>query len=146
MRENIVKGMRYDLKSEEREQIARQIAGLLEGCEDVVFAYLHGSFAEDLPFGDIDVAVYVQEDRVPRHRLLPWSFHLAGELEKQIGLPVDVQVLNTAPLGFQHSVTNGRVVFSRDEEFRYTWVERVWIAVMDFEYHACQMLKEVFEL
>jgi len=31
----------------------------LEAREEIVFAYLHGSFAEGLPFRDVDVAIYL---------------------------------------------------------------------------------------
>ncbi|MEJ5251401.1 MAG: nucleotidyltransferase domain-containing protein [Armatimonadota bacterium] len=145
MSESIPDQVRYDLPPEQRERIAQQIADLLMEREAVVFAYLHGSFAEGLAFRDIDIAVYLQDANMPQDKLLQWCFRLADEIEARVGLPVDVQALNDAPLGFKHSVTNGRVLFSRDEKFRYQFVERVWIEYMDFEYLARQMLKEVFE-
>lgn len=145
MSESIPDQVRYDLPPEERERIAQQIADLLAEREEVVFAYLHGSFAEGLAFRDIDIAVYLQDGKIAQHELLQWCFRLANEIEARVGLPVDVQALNDTPLGFKHSVTNGRVLFSRDEEFRYQFVERVWIEYMDFEYLARQMFREVFE-
>ncbi|NSW77742.1 MAG: nucleotidyltransferase domain-containing protein [Chthonomonadetes bacterium] len=113
MSESIPDQVRYDLPPEERERIAQQIADLLAEREEVVFAYLHGSFAEGLPFRDIDIAVYLQDGKIPQDKRLRWCFRLADEIQARVRLPVDVQALNDAPLGFKHSVTNGRVLFSR---------------------------------
>jgi predicted nucleotidyltransferase len=47
---------------EERARVADALAVALAGEPFVEFAYLHGSFMEDGPFHDIDIAVMLGED------------------------------------------------------------------------------------
>ena len=55
---------RFSLSPEQKQQVKAQIQHLLESREEVLFAYLHGSFLLDVPFEDIDIAVYLREDMV----------------------------------------------------------------------------------
>ena len=50
----------YKLPMETKHQILERLASLMKNREEVVFAYAHGSFTEDIPFHDIDLGVYVQ--------------------------------------------------------------------------------------
>ncbi len=98
---------------------------VLEDAPDVRFAYLYGSFLEDRPFHDVDVAVYLECDGDFSDRTL----ELAGAAERALReagypLPVDVRALNTAPLGFRYHVFRGRLLMSRDEDLRVR--EVVW--------------------
>lgn len=110
----------------------------------VLFAYLHGSFLEERGFHDIDIAIYVDPELVPREKALDYEISLSASLDHLIGLPCDVKVLNYAPLGFAYYVTKGRVLISRDEELRYNFVERTWLQYLDFEPHRKELLRELF--
>ncbi|MCL6474164.1 MAG: nucleotidyltransferase domain-containing protein [Firmicutes bacterium] len=136
---------RFSLSPEQKQQVKAQIQHLLESREEVLFAYLHGSFLLDVPFEDIDIAVYLREDMVSNGEWLKTAFRLADTIEGRLGLPVDVQVLNTAPRGVQFTGSAGELLCSRDEEFRCRFVERLWLEIMDFDYHARQMLKEALQ-
>lgn len=133
---------RFTLSHEEEEGVRERLRAALEPRGEILFAYLHGSFLLDVPFEDIDVAVYLHEGSVGREEGLRYAFRLADELEKQVGLPVDMLVLNHAARGVQFSATAGELLLSRDEELRCNFLERVWLEIMDFDYHARQMLKE----
>ncbi len=116
---------RHRKTPEERRAIIAALAGVLEAQPDVRFAYLYGSFLEDLPFHDVDVAVYLEEGTDFTDRAL----ELAGAAERALReaghpLPVDVRVLNNAPLGFRYSVFRGHLLISRDEDLRVR--EVVW--------------------
>lgn len=137
---------RVTLSRSEKEQIRERLRAALEPREEVLFAYLHGSFLLEVPFEDIDVAVYLREGSSDLQDSLQYAFHLANTLERVLGLPVDVQVLNHAPRGMQFSATAGHLLLCRDEEFRCQFLERLWLEIMDFDYHARQMLKEVLEI
>lgn len=109
----------------EKKEIINKITRFLKRKPEIVFAYLHGSFVEqrDTPFKDIDIATYVnpfgQEVDFFNYR-----FELADEIEKNIKLPIDVRVLNTAPFYFQNNVfRNGILLFSRDEKLRTDLIE-----------------------
>jgi len=92
---------RFNLSPEQKEQVKARLQEILKPREDVLFAYLHGSFLLNVPFEDIDVAVYLRQDPSSSEEWLQTAFHLADMIERQVRLPVDVQVLNAAPRGVQ---------------------------------------------
>ena len=116
----------------QRTALVIRLRGLLEKGTEIVFAYLHGSFAEGLPFHDIDVAVFLGEQQSKTMEYVDYENELSVTLTRALEAPVDVRALNTAPLGFQFNATRGQVLISRDEDFRLDFVERTWIEYMDF--------------
>ncbi|HIC93407.1 MAG TPA: nucleotidyltransferase domain-containing protein [Anaerolineae bacterium] len=113
----------------------------LEARAEIIFAYLHGSFAEGLPFHDVDVAVYL--DPAFATDIFDYEMSLSVELTRYLRFPVDVHVLNGAPLGFQHSVLRGEVLLVRDEDELTGFIERVGLEYMDFAYLGRLYLLEV---
>lgn len=115
----------------------------LEAREEIVFAYLHGSFAEGLPFRDVDVAVHLDPALAMATDIFDYEMSLSVELTRSLRFPVDVHVLNGAPLGFQHNVLQGEVLLVRDEDELTDFIERVALEYMDFAYLGHQYLLEV---
>jgi hypothetical protein len=68
---------------------------------------------------------------------------LSVELTRALRLPVDVQVLNGAPLGFQHSVLQGELLFAQDEMILTDFIEHVGWEYMQFSHHLRDYLKAV---
>jgi len=125
------------------------VLGVALGTEpDVAFAYVHGSFLTERPFRDVDVGVGLAPgDEAGWER----QIRLAETLEEAIAsspapgpaLPVDVRVLNRAPLGFCYQVLlRGELVFSRDEALRVRWVARVVGRYLDLKPLRERALKE----
>jgi len=115
----------------------------LEARPEIIFAYLHGSFAEGLPFHDVDVAVYLDPAFAMVTDIFDYEMSLSIELTRLLRFPVDVHVLNGAPLGFQHSVLQGEVLLVRDEDKLTDFIERVALEYMDFAYLGHRYLLEV---
>lgn len=115
----------------------------LEAREEIVFAYLHGSFAEGLPFHDVDLAVYLDPALAMATDIFDNEMSLSVELTRSLRFPVDVHVLNGAPLGFQHNVLQGEVLLLRDEDELTDFIERVGLEYMDFACLGCLYLLEV---
>jgi predicted nucleotidyltransferase len=116
---------RHQKTPAQRDAIIATLRQVLEDAPDVRFAYLYGSFLEDRPFHDVDIAVYLEGESDFTDRML----ELAGAAERALReaghpLPVDVRVLNAAPLGFRYSVYRGQLLLSRDEDLRVR--EVVW--------------------
>ncbi|MGC9336226.1 MAG: nucleotidyltransferase domain-containing protein [Anaerolineae bacterium] len=136
----------------EREQVLEAIRQALEARPDVLFAYVHGSFLEDRPAHDVDVAVYLapgtgEHDTMVAPAMAPAvAAALAADLEKAIRpvyyLPVDVRLLNEAPTAFRYHAFRGRLLFSRDEEVRSAMVERTVAIYLDRKPLLDQALKE----
>jgi len=104
----------------EREAIVCRLRELLERVEGVSFAYIYGGFVKRDKFRDVDIAIWVEDPS----RAHEYEVDLAVELSLTLGIPVDVHVLNEAPLPFKYSVfSEGRLLFSRDEEKRVEVVD-----------------------
>ena len=116
---------RYRLSSREKARVTSALRDLLEVREEVLFAYLHGSFVNGNKFRDIDVAVYLNHKRLTRRASLQHQTNLSRELSRAIRLPVDVTVLNIAPLGLRHNAISGRVLFCREDATRTHFAEGV---------------------
>jgi predicted nucleotidyltransferase len=76
--------------------------------------------------------------------LFEYEMMLSVELTLALHVPVDVHVLNEAPLGFQHSVLHrGETLSSRDDEFLTDFIEKVGLPYMEFSYYVQKYLREV---
>ena len=115
----------------------------LEPRAEIIFAYLHGSFAEGLPFHDVDVAIYLDSVYAMVTDIFDYEMNLSVEMTRALRVPVDVHVLNGAPLGFQHSVLQGEALLVRDEDELTDFIERVSLEYMDFAYLGRRYLLEV---
>lgn len=128
----------FQLNEEERQQVVAKLSDALAKRKEIVFAVLHGSFAERLPFRDLDIAVWVEP--MP-DEIWHYEFRLADELTMLVGLPVDVLILNSAPLGFQFHALNGILLMCRDEESYHAIREHTWQLWFDFEPYARENLR-----
>ena len=120
----------YTLGKEEKERIIKLLRDFLLRRDDVVFAYLHGSFLEDGPFRDVDIAIYVRAEVHPFYEA-----ELEEELSRAIGLPVDVRILNDAPVTFRFRAIEGLLLFSKDEKARCDFEERTMREYHDYSYY-----------
>ena len=134
----------YQLSKKEKKEIEDGLDPLLARTKEVIFAYIYGSFLSAAWFRDLDIAVFVDEKKVGRKEALDYEISLSLELEKMLRLPVDVKVLNYAPLSFRYEVTRGKLVFSRDEGAMFTFLEETWHRYLDFAPVEKQFIKEMF--
>ena len=105
---------RHDLDQEQRIQISALLQERLSEISEIGFAYIHGSFAENISFRDIDIALYLDGTAA-----FDFESDLSYELTRLVGYEVEVRIMNKAPVDFQMSVLQkGRVLFSRDEDKR----------------------------
>lgn len=123
--------------------VRRILRERLQEREEVAFAYLHGSFVEGLPYHDIDVGVYVYPELLEDLDVFDYETELSVELTSLLKKDVDVRVLNRAPLGFQHAVLQGELLFTRDEKLLTDFIERVGWDYMQFSHLLREYLFEV---
>ena len=116
--------MRREFRSgpDERERIRRTLVTVLESEPDLEFAWLHGSFLTTGGFRDIDIGVHLSATADAR---LQRGLELAVRLDQEIGFPIDVRVLNDAPVTFLfHVFREGRLLLSRNDECLADLMER----------------------
>jgi hypothetical protein len=109
---------KHDLDREQRIKISSRLRERLAEKPEIVFAYIHGSFEENLSFRDIDIALYLD-----RAAAFDFESDLGYELTQLVGYEVEVRIINEAPVNFQMAVLRkGRVLVSRDEGKRADFI------------------------
>jgi len=129
---------RKTLDQARKDALSSKISEFLSREENVLFAYLYGSFLEERPFKDVDVAAYVDPGkfRNPDH-IFDYGISLAAKIDLAIsGVTVDLRLLNAAPIPFRFNViTTGKVLFSRSEKERIDFEVRTRSLYFDFLPH-----------
>lgn len=119
-----------------RDHIIETLRDLLqEAHPEVDTAYLFGSVArgEVRASSDIDVAVLFRKTPPPTLDGLGASLRIQDDAEAKLGQPVDVVVLNTAPLDLIHRVLrDGVILIDRDSIQRVRFEARSCLAYLDF--------------
>jgi len=94
--------------------LEQRIIQVLGGRPDVIAAYLFGSMARGTNRPDSDADIAVLFDASPPRRLDGPRLNLEGDLEKVLGRPVDLVVLNDAPVDLRIRVLrDGRLLVDR---------------------------------
>jgi len=132
----------YKMDNKAKENIKSAIREILNTRKEVDFAFLHGSFLEERSFHDIDIAVFINGDGIPED-LFEYELSLSSSLEDRVRLPMDVKILNLAPIAFRYEVTRGEVISSRNEEARLGFVENAWNEYLDYKPIAEYIVREL---
>jgi uncharacterized protein len=127
---------------DEREQLVQEIVPLLRAREEVIFAYLHGSFITREAFRDVDLALYVIAMPALAPNLRRYEIDTGVDFTAHVQVLIDVRVMNDAPLAFRYHVLKGRLLFTRDDEFLDMFRVRTWDEYCDFAPFARRYLRE----
>jgi predicted nucleotidyltransferase len=139
----------YKIASEEKEKIISAIKDGLEKYNEIIFAYIFGSFIDNESpfFRDIDIGVYVNEDVISQKKFIDYVMSLSLELESLFKrYPVDVVVMNNAPLSLASKITQGELLFVKDEELWGDFVTRTWSLYHDHAISSREILKDMVRL
>ncbi|MDI6791298.1 MAG: nucleotidyltransferase domain-containing protein [bacterium] len=102
------------------EQIIHILKKTFPSDEEVLFAYLYGSYATETfyPGSDVDVAICLRPSTTQHY--LEKETQLGGELQVQLHSDdIDLRILNVLPLLLKYRVLKeGILIFSRDEQAR----------------------------
>jgi predicted nucleotidyltransferase len=132
----------YKLDPQRRVEVMNRLAEELAHEQEALFAYVYGSFLDSEGFHDVDVGVYVKTEAP--ERLLNLAVVLAQRLSERVKLPVDVRILNLAPVSFRYHVLTGKVLFSRDEARLAHVVEDTMCRYLDIAPLLRRSAKEAF--
>jgi len=138
----MVKTKIYILTKEEKKRLEQAAADILRKHVEILFAFVHGSLTESLLIHDIDIGIYTED--VDKHTSAGYALDLAEELSRVFRLPVDVRVLNFAPLPFCYHAIRGELLFEKDEAERSLFVEETVRRYLDIEPLLRKGLKEAF--
>ena len=138
----MIKDHLYRLDQDERGRITDELTAELAAQPEVAFAYLYGSFAEGEAFHDVDVGAYLRPPapEAPTLRALD----MAQRLSARVRLPVDVRILNAAPVTFLYHVLRGRLLINRDPDLLGDVMERTIADYLDIAPVLRHYTKEAF--
>ena len=121
---------------EEMENIFRKI--FLQN-EEIIAAYLYGSFLFSEFYEDIDIGLLIRNNFKPNVMYEP---QLAGKLEQIFKdtynsfKPVDVRILNGKPLRFLFSMLkNSKIIYSKNNLERVKFETKIVKEYLDFKPH-----------
>jgi uncharacterized protein len=118
--------------------------------EEISFAYMHGSYLTSESPRDVDIAVFLNEERYQRlseagEVNIGFAIPLEMEFEKRLRIKADVQVLNRAPLTFRHRVVQkGVLIVDHEVDLRCQFEYQSRFQYFDFQPRRMMYLQEVF--
>ena len=131
-------------------KLKRMLQKILSRRPEILFGYLHGSVYSSRNPNDIDVAVFLDLRSFERLQKngnvnLGFAIPLEMELEKKIAMPIDLQILNNAPLRFKYrAISKGEVVIDCDSGTRTDFECLTRVEYFDFRPKREAYLKEAF--
>lgn len=134
--------MEHDLEAAEKDKIVETISSYFhKNAEDIIFVYLFGSFITERPFSDIDLGIFTNSEL---NNPLDYELDLESKLERVVKYPVDVRILNRAPLSFCCNVIRyGKLIMDRNRNLRSDFESRVLRQYFDFMPFRRRYLAEV---
>lgn len=133
------------MEKEKRQEIIEKTKEIFAKKEEVVFAFVFGSFLNSPSFHDIDVGIYVKG--INKDEFSDYELKISREIADECSLSFDifeVKILNFAPIPFLNNIFNkGKLLFSRDYKLLTDLIENTSFDVISNEYIAYQSLKEL---
>jgi predicted nucleotidyltransferase len=101
-----------------------KISEFLQSKDEIIFAYIFGSFIKNQNYHDIDIAVYLNKYFNKNDlKKFPYGYEsiLISELTLLAREKIDFIVMNNADITLQQRIINkGTLLFSKDERIRIT--------------------------
>ncbi len=120
-----------------KREIIKKIAGYLEKKDEILFAYIFGSFITSDNYHDIDIAIYLKNnfnkmnlDKFP----YGYESELISNLINEIKKPIDLIELNNAGLTIKQRIVNkGLIIVCKNERKRIAFENYVRKMYIDAE-------------
>ncbi len=119
-----------------KEEIKNIITDYLLKDQNIIFAYIFGSFVEDDNFNDIDLSIYSNAEKFD-------TISLAVKLERLVNIPFDVIDIKTAADHLIYCISKGEVIVNKDDDLRIDFITVAWSRYFDFKYYRDHFLKEL---
>jgi len=134
--------MRHTLSRSEKEKVIQIILShFFQQYDEIFSVYIFGSFISKRHFSDIDIGIITDMDL---NKTLDFELKLENRLEKLIKYPVDVRILNQAPISFSQNVFRaGRVIIDKNPNMRADFEGRILKQYFDFSPFQQRYLQEV---
>ena len=132
----------YQFSREGKEKLIGRLQGFLRSRDEVVLAYVFGSFVEEKKIHDIDIGIYLSQ--ITPEQSTQYGLTLSQTLSSKLRIPVDARVLNFAPVSFLYHVIRGKLIIERDEEVSAKFAEQTIQRYLDLKPLVYKGIKEAF--
>lgn len=132
----------YSINQNTRQRVFDLLTGEVVKVPEIIFAYVYGSILDSTSVHDVDVGLYLDDSELSRQAEILDT--LTDRVVAAVALPVDVRLLNAAPVSFLFHVFRGRLLLSRDEELLTDLLENVPRQYLDIAPLLRQATKEAF--
>lgn len=133
---------KLNISQKRKEEIVKEISYRLKKRKDIIFSYIFGSFVTDDKFSDIDIGVFCT-DKVSKEPL-DFEFKIEEEIKSLKKFPVDVRIINHAPVSFvYHVVKDGILITDKNIKKRAEFEGMIFKKYSDFSFYRKRYLKEV---
>jgi uncharacterized protein len=109
-------------KKMNKEEVRNKAAEYLYSREEILSAYIFGSFVNREKYHDIDIAVRLKNDFIKNDlKKFPYGYesYLIAEMTQLLRFDVDIIVMNNAEILIQQRIVNkGITIVSKDEAER----------------------------
>jgi predicted nucleotidyltransferase len=132
----------YQTYNIDRLKLVGTIVSQLEKEHNLAFAYLYGSAVEQQSVHDIDIGLYYEStDSLPTSDQM---LTLAHQLSSALHIPVDVRILNHAPLSFLFHTLHGQLLTCQHPDLHATILEQTAREYLDIAPFLRQSTKDAF--
>lgn len=117
-------------------KIKEKMKAILSEFDKIILGYIFGSVLKQNKFHDLDVAVYIKEDKLTPYKLFKLEMEIARKLEARLGykIEVDVKILNYLPLYFQYmAIKEGIPVFVKNRLKRIDYETEIITRYQDYK-------------
>jgi uncharacterized protein len=122
----------YTLSQQVKADLLAKISAFIARRAEIGFAFLYGSFLTDEFFRDIDLGIFLA--LMPSGGFSAYEISLSYQLEAELkfSFPVEVKIINDAPVSFSFQVICGKVIFCRDDDRLTDFMEATVRKYLDF--------------
>lgn len=135
----------FQISRKEKERIRGELTQLISKQEEVLFAFIFGSFQDpsgNSPFQDIDIGIFTKE--MDPKKAVYSALDLSRQLSRSISYPVDVRIINKAPIPFLFHVIQGKLIVNKDDDLTSGFMENVIRRYLDMKPLLYIAAKEAF--
>lgn len=135
--------MKKTLSDKEKDTVRGRISALLSSREDILCAYIFGSFVEENSFSDIDIGVLLSKPLIPAEALR-LELALEEAISSSIRIPADVRVFNGAPVSFVYrAIKHAILIFDINPQQRADFESWILARYFDFQPFRNRYLREI---
>jgi len=126
----------------EKELLVARLSNFLANRDEIVFAYVYGSFLRQKTFSDIDIGVFLRKPFL--YDPLNFELELESALQSLARFPVDLRVINFAPPSFVYNIIKESIlIVDKEPNMRADFEGITCKKYFDFAAYRKRYLKEV---